>query len=78
MNNLTNGTHKVLFSCGKLYLDGVQIAGEGINPPKDVVFEFQINKLETLKEEEKSKDISVLEVNVHDSVAARGVGPGQR
>ena len=78
MNNLiTSGKHKVLFSKGKLYLDDVQIAGEGILPDKNVTFEFQINKPNE-EQPVSIKDPSVLEVNVHDAVAARGVGPGQR
>ena len=74
MNNLSNGTHKILFSMGKLYLDSVQIEVEGILPHKDVVFQFSVNKAE---EPITQKDPSVLEVNVHDSVAGADVGPGQ-
>lgn len=72
--NIANGKHKVLFSQGKLYLDGVQIAGDGIFPPKDVVFEFHSEKKE---EPVPIEDPSVLSVNVHDSVSATALGPGQ-
>lgn len=72
-------THKILFSNGKLFLDGVQIAGEGMTPAKDVLFEFQVlNPIQQVKKEElPPKDPSVLEVNVFDAVPVRGVGPGQ-
>jgi cell division ATPase FtsA len=79
-NNLNDGqTHKLLFSKGKLYLDGVQIAGEDILPGKDISFEFKTNvpTQEVVKEEVKEKDPSILEINVHDKVAGRSVGPGQ-
>jgi hypothetical protein len=79
-NNLNDGqTHKLLFSKGKLYLDGVQIAGEDILPGKDISFEFKTNVpvQEAVKEEVKEKDPSILEINVHDKVAGRSVGPGQ-
>ena len=79
MNTLKNGLHKVLFSKGNLYLDDIQIAGEGFSPEKEVTFEFNINKPE---EKEvlpiKQKDPSVLEVNVCDEIAGQDVGPGQR
>ena len=76
--NISHGKHTILFRSGKLFLDSTQIAGEGIEPAKDVVFEFMINK--PLVEEQKvgEKDPSILEVNVHDSVSGRSVGPGQR
>lgn len=70
-NQITNGNHKILFKQGKLFLDGIQIAGEGIIPDKEVVFEFQINK-----PEEKGDD-SILEVSVHDSIKSKDLGPGQ-
>jgi hypothetical protein len=73
--NIQNGTHKILFSKGKLYLDGSQIAGDGILPEKDVVFEFQVNIPETVVA--APKDPSILEVNVHDSIATKALGPGQ-
>ena len=77
--NINNGNHKILFSKGKLYLDGVQIAGEGIIPAKDILFEFKINKPEESKEEVViSKDPSILEINVHDSIKGVDKGPGQR
>jgi len=73
---ISNGVHKILFSCGKLYLDGVQIAGEGILPPKDITFEFRVD---VPKEEPSPKtDPSVLEINVYDEVPAGDYGPGQR
>jgi hypothetical protein len=68
--------HKILFSLGKLYLDGVQIAGEGIEPAKDVMFEFQVNNQPQV-EEPAPKDPSILEINVHDSIKSKSVGPGQ-
>jgi len=78
MNKLTNGSHKILFSRGKLYLDGIQIAGDGIFPDKEVAFEFQVNKPEEVIKEASFKDPSILEVNVHDSVSGKDLGPGQR
>jgi hypothetical protein len=78
MNKLTNGSHKILFSKGKLYLDGIQIAGDGITPDKEIVFDFQVNKPEEIEKKEIiSRDPSVLEVNVYDSVIGKAVGPGQ-
>ena len=71
--------HKILFSKGRLYLNGVQIAGEGITPEKDVLFEFVVkgeivrNQMEIPK-----KDPSILEVNVVDEVRSKDVGPGQK
>lgn len=73
--NISNGKHKILFSQGKLYLDGVQIAGEGIYPPKDVVFEFHTEKKEDPIPVQE--DPSILSVNVHDSINATALGPGQ-
>lgn len=67
--------HRILFSGGKLYLDGVQIAGEGISPQKDIVFEFNTN---LVPESSPKEDPSVLEVNVHDTVMGKAVGPGQQ
>ena len=73
--------HKILFSKGRLYYDGAQIAGEGITPDKDVLFEFVVKdeiihkKVETLV---KEKDPSILEVNVVDEVRSKDIGPGQR
>ena len=72
--------HKILFSKGRLYFDGTQIAGEGITPDKDVLFEFAVKdeiihkKVETSV---KEKDPSVLEVNVVDEVRSKDIGPGQ-
>lgn len=71
--NIENGKHKILFTCGKLYLDDVQIAGEGILPQKDVCVEFNVEK-----KEEVQKDPSILEINVVDKMAFKDVGPGQR
>ena len=68
--------HKVLFSRGKLYLDGVQIAGEDNFPRKDVVFDFNINKPQ--EPVITPKDPSILEINVHDSIKGKDLGPGQR
>ena len=77
MNNLNDGkTHKVVFSRGKLYLDGVQIGGDDIAPGKDIAFDFKTNVREV--ERVKEKDPSLLEINVHDSVANKDVGPGQK
>lgn len=70
--NIENGKHKILFTKGKLYLDEVQIAGDGILPEKDVCFEFNVEK------EEVIKDPSILEINVVDKMAFKDVGPGQR
>lgn len=79
MNKLENGSHKILFSKGKLYLDGNQIAGEGILPDKEVTFDFQVNKPEEIEDEKIiGHDPSILEVNVHDSVSGKDMGPGQR
>ena len=71
--------HKILFSRGKLYFDGTLIAGEGVTPEKDVLFEFAVkgeivrNQIEILE-----KDPSVLEINVVDEVKSKDIGPGQR
>lgn len=74
--NLNDGQlHKVLFSRGKLFLDGEQIGGEDIAPGKEVAFEFKTNVIPV--EPKKEKDPSILEINVHDKVAGRSVGPGQ-
>lgn len=70
--NITNGKHKILFSLGKLYLDDVQIGGEGISPSKDIIFEFEINK------PDMNKDPSILEINVVDSIRPKDLGPGQQ
>ena len=76
---INNGTHKIFFSMGKLYLDGVQIAGEGILPLKDVMFEFQVNKPEEVEiKSNLKKDPSVLEINVFDEIPIKDVGPGQK
>lgn len=70
--------HKILFSRGKLYFDGTLIAGEGVTPEKDVLFEFAVkgeivrNQIEIPK-----KDPSILEINVVDEVKSKDVGPGQ-
>jgi hypothetical protein len=79
-SNLNDGQlHKVLFSKGKLYLDGVQVGGEDIAPNKDITFEFKTNMptTEVVKDITPIKDPSILEINVHDKVAGRAVGPGQ-
>ena len=73
--------HKILFSRGRLYLNDVQIAGTGITPDKDVLFEFATKEEIVHKKVEtpvKEKDPSILEVNVVDSVNSKDVGPGQR
>ena len=73
--------HKILFSKGRLYLNNVQIAGIGITPEKDVLFEFATKEEIIHKKVEspvKEKDPSVLEVNVVDSINSKDVGPGQR
>jgi len=76
MSNLNDGkVHKIRFCKGKLYLDGIQIAGEGIASEKEVTFEFQTNTIPSIVSE--LKDNSVLEVNVHDTVTGKAVGPGQ-
>ena len=72
MNNINDGKiHNVLFSKGKLFLDDVQIAGEGLLPEKEITFQFKTNLIETPAPE-------FLEVNVFDKVAGKSVGPGQR
>ena len=74
MNNLNDGNvHKVLFSQGKLYLDGVQIGGEPLDPAKQIAFEFKTNVVQP----EPVKDPSILEINVQDKVAGKSVGPGE-
>ena len=73
--------HKILFSRGRLYLNNVQIAGIGITPEKDVLFEFAVKDEVIHKKGEtpvKEKDPSVLEVNVVDEVRSKDIGPGQR
>jgi hypothetical protein len=78
MNNLNDGgIHKVLFSQGKLYLDGVQIGGEPLDPAKQISFEFKTNSSPGIPEEKPLKDPSLLEINVFDKVAGKSVGPGQ-
>lgn len=79
-SNLNDGQlHKVLFSKGKLHLDGIQIGGEDIAPNKDITFEFKTNipTTEVVKDVISQKDPSMLEINVYDKVAGRAVGPGQ-
>jgi len=79
--NLRDGeTHKILFSSGKLYLDGVQIAGEGIVPSKDIMFEFKVNTKEEVKPTEPVEVAfnDTLEVKVHDAVNMVDLGPGQK
>lgn len=73
--NISNGTHKILFSKGNLYLDGIKIAGDDIFPQKDVIFQFNINKPEETK---IIKDTSILEINVFDAIKGKDLGPGQR
>lgn len=69
--NINDGLeHTVLFRNGNLFLDNVQIGGDGINQGKDIIFKFKTDI-------PKPKDPSILEVNVHDSVAAQALGPGQ-
>lgn len=73
--------HKILFSKGILYFDGEPIAGKGIAPDKDVLFEFAVKDEVIHKKVEtsvKEKDPSILEVNVVDEVRSKDVGPGQR
>lgn len=72
MTRLNDGlTHIILFSKGKLYLDGIQIAGSGMEPDNDVVFQLQVPK-------EEPRDSSILEINVVDVVAGKDIGPGQK
>lgn len=79
MYKITNGSHKILFSRGKLYLDGIQIAGDGIIPDKEIVFDFSVNKKDDIEDRKIiSHDPSILEVNVHDSVSGKDLGPGQK
>lgn len=79
---LSYGTHKILFRNGSLYLDETLIAGEGIFPKKDVCFDFIINPPKEIEKVEEQlvqgKDPSILEVNVHDSVKFKDLGPGQK
>lgn len=78
-NTLPNGTHKIVFSKGKLFLNDKQIAGEGISSEKEIVFTFVINKpskkIEELTEIEGNPPF--LNISVHDSVVTQAVGPGQ-
>lgn len=70
MIKLNDGeTHKILFSCGKLYLDGKQIAGRGIHPSKDIMFEFKVS----IEEKEgdtttQTQNTSMLDISTHDSI----------
>jgi hypothetical protein len=81
--NLNDGlTHKVIFSRGKLYLDGVQIGGEDIAPGKDIAFEFNTKIPEQMPDvireaEYSEKPPEFLSINVHDKVMGKAVGPGQ-
>lgn len=71
---INDGAHKILFRQGKLYLDGVQIAGEGVLPAnKEVTFDFQVGQPKPVE-----KNPSILEINVFDSIPARDLGPGQK
>lgn len=72
-------THRILFTNGKLYLDGIQLAGDGISPAKDIIFEFKVGleKQEEIPRVEQIEDTSVLKINVHDSVNSKDIGPGQ-
>lgn len=74
---IDNGSHKILFSRGNLYLDGVQIGGEGILPAKDILFEFNIDN-KNIVNEPVEKDPSILEINVFDAIPAHDIGPGQK
>lgn len=82
-NNLNDGlAHKVVFSRGKLYLDGIQIGGEDVAPGKDISFEFNTKAPEPMPEvirdtEYIEKTPEFLSINVHDKVAGKSVGPGQ-
>jgi len=82
MKNLNDGEiHKLFFSRGKLYLDGTQIGGEGISPEKDIAIEFKTNLIPAVTSKPNNlstKDPSVLEINVKDSVSGGDIGPGQR
>ena len=81
MDEKTINTHKILFSRGDLFLDGVKIAGNGITPEKDVLFEFAVKDRIIHKKIEIpviQKDPSILEVCVFDSVNSKDVGPGQK
>jgi len=73
MTRLNDGLiHRILFSQGALYLDGVKIAGKGMEPEKDVVFEFQVADTQGVEESPPT-----LEINVHDAIKGKSVGPGQ-
>lgn len=54
-----NEIHTVLFKEGKLFLNNVQIGGEGVEQNKDIVFQFRVPK---------EKDPSVLEINISDTI----------
>ena len=76
-------THRILFSNDKLYLDGIQIAGEGMELSKDVLFEFEVNNsTEAIKDSSEDllgthTTIPVGEVDVHDSIKGKDLGPVQ-
>ena len=79
MNTFINGTNRILFSNGKLFLNNIQIAGEGIVPQKDILFEFNINKPENIINISPDPEESppILEISVFDAIKGKSVGPGQ-
>lgn len=72
---IKNGVHEILFKAGNLYLDGVKIAGDGVEPKKEVSFVFTVNDPE--QKETNTEDPSILKINVHDSIKPKDIGPGQ-
>ena len=78
MDEKARNTHKILFAKSRLYLDGVQIAGIGITPEKDVLFEFAVKEdIVHKKIETPVKDPAFLEINVVDNIKSKDIGPGQ-
>lgn len=71
-----NGLNRILFKNGKLFLNDIQIGGEDLFPNKEIRFEFQVNK--PTEKQKQTKDPSILEVNVHDSIKGVDKGPGQK
>lgn len=71
MKTINDGEkHKLVFSNGRLYIDDIQVAGEEMEPE---TFEIEFIASRELVEEAPP----LLEINVHDSVTGKSVGPGQ-
>lgn len=79
MKNLENNKYRILFSRGRLFLNDVQIAGIGITPEKDVLFEFAVKgEIVRNQVEIPQENPPVLKINVVDSVNSKDIGPGQK